>query len=300
MNKYILFFGNTSGIGKNIISNYKNDNIILCNRNIELSKKLFPNNINIKIDLSDSSCLDSFINEISEILTKNNGYIDIIFCNSGIKSKKKKLSFFANEYPETYIVNFLSYQYIINNLILNNLLIQNKSIIYFMTSIMHVNATENIITNNPNYYYHNSKLLLFYLSKYYNENNYYSILINPGYVNTNIFGNNESYISKKIKNILSISTLQCCTLINELLNNKQFYTENFNKIKDDNNLIYITLYKYNYFIEFLSKIFNIFLFLYDITISFNLKKSIMEKNSSYSQNITNIKYITNYKLFSNL
>jgi len=300
MEKFIVIIGSTNGIGNKLIDkiNYNKNNMILCNRNIELSKNQFPKCKNLYLDLSKYECLDEFINELNILLEKKHGYIDTLICNSGIKSKKKIIKFDNEELPETYVVNILSYQYIINKLIKLKYIIKNKTIMYFMTSIMHIFGTENILTDIPNKYYYNSKLALFYMSQYYNKNEYNNILINPGYVNTNIFGKNESTISKWFKNLLSINTNICSSLISQLINKE--FTYDFTNIYIHNYIIYITLYKYNIIIEKLSKISYMFLILYDLTIKFNLKTKIIEKSASYSDIVIDINYKDNYTKFLHL
>ena len=206
--KNCLITGGTSGLGIELAKVFLQNNylvhivgknkekfeVFLQNMDQTLKERVFF----YKIDLSEIKNIKNLINKIKNI------NIDVLINNAGIINLNKRLN--SSNLEETFIVNYLSHYYLTNELI-NNDSIVAKGIIVNISSSTHIFSNidfKNIdLNNNYNgwFAYFNTKLMNILFT--YKSNRVFeeikSIVINPGWIDTNFGNNNQS----KLRQLLS-------------------------------------------------------------------------------------------------
>ena len=145
-NKTIIVTGANSGIGyySTLCFLYKGAKVIMACRNLDKANKAKENLLKelpkakidiIKLDLSDFNSIDEFSKTIKEKYTK----IDALVNNAGVYFMPKVLT--KQGYEITMGTNFLGPYYLTCSLL--DILIQNKSTIINVSSIVHKNAKIN-------------------------------------------------------------------------------------------------------------------------------------------------------------
>jgi short-subunit dehydrogenase len=206
--KNCLITGGTSGLGIELVKvfiknnyfvhiigkNRKKFDIFMQNIDVELKKKVFF----YEIDLSE---IQNIKNSFDKIKIIN---INVLINNAGIINLKKTLN--SMNLEETFVVNYLSHYYLTNKLIESSSIVK-KGVIVNISSFTHIFSNmdfKNIdLKKNYNgwFAYFNTKLMNILFT--YKCNNIFkeikSIVINPGWMNTNFGNNNKS----KLRNFIS-------------------------------------------------------------------------------------------------
>jgi len=206
--KNCLITGGTSGLGIELAKVFLQNNyfVHIVGKNKEkfevflqcVDQNLKERVFFYKIDLSEIKNIKNLFNKIK------NTNIDVLINNAGIINLNKRLN--SANLEETFIVNYLSHYYLTNELI-NNGSIVAKGIIVNISSSTHIFSNidfKNIdLNNNYNgwFAYFNTKLMNILFT--YKSNRVFeeikSIVINPGWIDTNFGNNNQS----KLRQLLS-------------------------------------------------------------------------------------------------
>lgn len=203
-NKSVLIIGSTGVLGQevcNLLAIF-NANLILANRNLELSQNqktlLLKINPNIKIDIIKLD-LENFENVKNACLDLNQLNLDYVILNAGMyKTSRTKTSI---GYDKVFQVNFLSQYYICKQITK-----KQKPKFIIVGSIAHkkviFNSKDIDFSNNknPQKIYGNSKrFLMFALYKHFVNNNIKFSIVHPGITPTNITRNYNKFLKIIIK-----------------------------------------------------------------------------------------------------
>jgi len=194
----ILITGTTSGIGAEMSKILSTSNEIVCgNRNGDPP-----------LDMSSIKSIDAFL-EYHKAKTFN-----IIILNAGTKATRKLVEWNGKWLNQCRVVNLIANVYILDEMGKRNMIANNAKLV-FVSSITHWSAQDNpcpsTIDTDPtdaawaNLQYPNTKLGLFFLAKKTKRTNpdLDIIVINPGMVSTNIFGDRgiDGFISNTIRTV---------------------------------------------------------------------------------------------------
>ena len=224
----ILITGTTSGIGAEMNKILSTSNqIVYGNRSGDPP-----------LDMSSIKSINAFL-EYHQAKT-----FDIIILNAGIKATRKLVEWNGKYLNQCRVVNLVANDYIINELMNRNMIANNAKIV-LVSSITHWNAQDNPCpsttdtdptdVNWANLQYPNTKLGLFFLAKKIKRinPNLDIIVINPGMVSTNIFGdkNTDGFISSTVRNVrefLSFTPAESAEyMVKSILSNKEDQTKEF-------------------------------------------------------------------------
>jgi short-subunit dehydrogenase len=195
---YIFITGTTSGIGNEIANILSQSNTVVCgNRNGDPP-----------LDMSCMKSIDAFL-EYHKSKT-----FDIVILNAGTKATRKLVEWNGKWLNQCRVVNLIANDYILSEMRKRNMIAVNAKLV-FVSSITHWTAQDNPCPSTTdtdptdaiwaNLQYPNTKLGLFFLAKKMKQINskYDIIVINPGMVSTNIFGdkNAEGLLASSIRNV---------------------------------------------------------------------------------------------------
>ena len=206
--KNCLITGGTSGLGIELAKvflqnnyfvhiigrNRKKFEIFIKNIDVKLKKRVFF----YEIDLSEIKNIENSFDKIKKL------NINVLINNAGVINLNKRLN--STNLEQAFVVNYLSHYYLTNKLIENSSIVR-KGVIVNISSFTHIfsniNFTNIDLKKNYNgwFTYFNTKLMNILFT--YKSNNMFkeikSIVINPGWMNTNFGNNNKS----KLRNFIS-------------------------------------------------------------------------------------------------
>lgn len=220
--------GTTSGIGADMFSILSTNNTVVCgNRTGE-----------IPLDMSSMASIDTFVeaNKAKEF--------DILILNAGTKATRKLVPWNGKHLNQCRVVNLIANDYLLQEMSKRNMITKNAKLV-FVSSITHWNGQDNPCPSTTdvdptdivwaNQQYSNTKLGLFFLGRKMKRlnPNYDIIIINPGMVNTKIFGDKDavSLVSRTIRTVrefLSFTTEESASyMVKSILTNAEDPSKEF-------------------------------------------------------------------------
>jgi len=160
------------------------------------------------LDMSSMTSINAFL-EFHKYKT-----FDIVILNAGTKATRKLVEWNGKYINQCRVVNLAANNYILSEMRKRNMIAVNAKLV-FVSSITHWTAQDNPCPSTTdtdptdaawaNLQYPNTKLGLFFLAKKMKRINseYDIIVINPGMVSTNIFGDKkaEGLLTSSIRNV---------------------------------------------------------------------------------------------------
>lgn len=203
--KYIIVTGGNRGIGLSVVkalASHSNHIIVGC-RDIETglkSVKDFGGNIDVLyLDLTSKSSIDAFVDNVNTTYPK----IDVLFNNAGIYSPQgHKINFGDISMDQTWATNVWG-PYMLTQKLMPQLLKSAQPKLLFMSSVVaNVNQFKPVtmFEDSLKEAYAQTKYANILMGAYFEAaySNINSIIVHPGYTNTEIFEGRQPGLKRKV------------------------------------------------------------------------------------------------------